>query len=137
MALTAEDNSISLKTRELCQSILDHPDFQALRRSIDSFLADDHAKLAYQGLMERGEELHHKQHQGVQLSQGEIDDYESMRKQVVSNPVSSAFLRAQQEVHEVQETINKYVSKTLELGRVPSSEEMSEGSCGSGCGCHH
>jgi len=137
MALTAENTSITVKTRELCQSILEHPEFQPLRRSIDQFMADDHAKLAYQGLMERGEELHHKQHQGVQLSQAEIDSYEALRKQVVTNPVSSAFLKAQQEVQEVQETINRYVSKTLELGRVPSSEDMAEGSCGQGCGCHH
>jgi hypothetical protein len=30
------------------------------------------------------------------------------------------------------------VSKTLELGAVPSAEDLAEGgSCGSGCGCHH
>jgi hypothetical protein len=29
------------------------------------------------------------------------------------------------------------VTKTFELGRVPSEEDLQEGSCGHGCGCHH
>ena len=51
----------------------------------------------------------------------------------------SGFIEAQQNLHEVQETVNQYISKTLELGRVPSDEEM-EGCCGGGghsCGCSH
>jgi len=40
-------------------------------------------------------------------------------------------------VQGIQESINKYLSKTLELGRVPSTEDLAEGSCGSGCGCDH
>ena len=137
MALTAEDNSIVEKTRELCQSILDHPDFQALRRNIDTFMSNEGAKQEYQSLVEKSEELHNKQHQGVRLTQDEITAYESQRERVVGNPVAAGFIRAQQEVQQMQESINKYLSKTLELGRVPSSEELNEGgSCGSGCGCH-
>lgn len=137
MALTAEDNVILKKTRELCQSILDHPDFQSLRKNIDTFMASDKAKEEYQTLIDKGEELHHKQHQGVQLSKEEIEAYESHRERVVADPVAAGFIRAQQEVHTMQESINKYLSKTLELGRVPSAEELSDGGgCGSGCGCH-
>jgi cell fate (sporulation/competence/biofilm development) regulator YlbF (YheA/YmcA/DUF963 family) len=137
MVSTVEDNTITLKTRELCQSILDHPDFQNLRRDIDAFMADDGAKQDYQTLVEQGEELHHKQHQGVRLSQGEIDSYESLRQKVVANPLAASFIRAQQEVQHLQESVGKYVAKTLELGRVPNEDELSDGSCGHGCGCSH
>ena len=75
MALTTEDSVIVQKTRELCQSILDHPEFQTLRRDIDSFMANDGAKNDYQALVEKGEELNHKQHQGVSLSPDEITAY--------------------------------------------------------------
>ena len=68
MALTAEDNGIAEKTRELCQTILDHPDFQNVRKNIDAFLADEKAKQEYQSLVERSEELNHKQQQGAQSS---------------------------------------------------------------------
>lgn len=138
MATTAEDTVIVQKTRELCQSILDHPEFQSLRRDIDSFMADDSAKREYQALVEKSEELNHKQHEGVRLSQDEIAAYESQRERVVNNPLAAGFIRAQQEVHGIQESVNKYLSKTFELGRVPSDEELDGGgSCGSGCGCHH
>jgi cell fate (sporulation/competence/biofilm development) regulator YlbF (YheA/YmcA/DUF963 family) len=135
MSLTANDSPILQKTRELCQSILDHPDFKTVRTRIDAFMGDDSAKTEYQSLMEQGDSLTHKQQQGVRLSQDEISAYESQRDKVVNNPVSAGFIQAQQEVHEIQESVNKYLSKTLELGRVPSAEDM-DGGCGHGCGCH-
>ena len=137
MALTAEDSIIVQKTRELCQTILDHPDFQNVRQNIDAFMADEKAKQEYQNLVERSEELNHKQQQGVKLSDQEINDFQSHRERVVNNPLAANFIRAQQEMHGIQESVNKYLSKTLELGRVPSEGEMDDGSCGHGCGCNH
>ena len=46
------------------------------------------------------------------------------------------FIDAQEEMHELQHTIQKQINKTLELGRVPNPEDLAEGSCGHGCGCH-
>lgn len=137
MALTTEDNTILQKTRELCQSILDHPDFQSVRKNIDVFMKDEDAKQAYQSLVERSEELNHKQHNGVKLTDKEVNDYQVQRDSVVNNPIAANFIRAQQEVHGIQESVNRYLSKTLELGRVPTSEELDGGGCGEGCGCHH
>lgn len=128
------------KTRELCESILQDPGYLGLRRKIDMFLADDGAKELYRNLAEKGEHLQHKQQQGVRLAQEEIAAYEKERDALVANPVASGFIEAQQNLHEVQETVNQYISKTLELGRVPSEEEM-EGCCGGdgghSCGCSH
>jgi cell fate (sporulation/competence/biofilm development) regulator YlbF (YheA/YmcA/DUF963 family) len=137
MALTTEDSLIVQKTRELCQSILDHPEFQSLRKDIDTFMSNDNAKQAYQSLVEKSEELNHKQHEGARLSQDEISAYETQRERVVSDPVAAGFIRAQQEVHGIQESVNKFLSKTFELGHVPSADELDGGGCGSGCGCHH
>jgi cell fate (sporulation/competence/biofilm development) regulator YlbF (YheA/YmcA/DUF963 family) len=137
MQLTSTESPIVEKTRELCQTILDHPDFQSIRINIDSFMSNDTAKNDYQNLMEKGEELNHKQQQGVRLSPEEISQYEAQRDKVVNNPLSAAFIQAQQEVQEIQQSINTYLSKTLELGRVPSADELGGGGCGSGCGCHH
>jgi cell fate (sporulation/competence/biofilm development) regulator YlbF (YheA/YmcA/DUF963 family) len=137
MALTAEDSIIVQKTRELCQSILDHPEFQEIRKNIDSFMADEKARNDYQALVERSEELNHKQHEGVRLTQQEIAEYETQRDKVVNNPLAAGFIRAQQEVHGIQESVNRYLAKTFELGRVPSEEELDGGNCGHGCGCSH
>ena len=137
MALTAEDSIIVQKTRELCQSILEHPDFQSVRKNIDAFLADEKAKQDYQVLVERSEELNHKQQEGVKLSEQEVNDFQTQRDAVVKNPLAANFIRAQQEMHGIQESVNKYLSKTMELGRVPTGAEMDEGNCGHGCGCSH
>jgi hypothetical protein len=39
-------------------------------------------------------------------------------------------------MHELQSSVKKMVGKTIELGRIPLVEDLAEGSCGSGCGCH-
>jgi hypothetical protein len=41
-------------------------------------------------------------------------------------------------MHELQSSVKTTVAKTIELGRIPTAEDLAEGggSCGSGCGCH-
>ena len=41
---TVTDPTATLKTQELCQSILDRPDFAELRRRLDAFMGDELAK---------------------------------------------------------------------------------------------
>ena len=137
MQTTTEETIIVQKTKELCQTILDQPEFQTMRQHIESFMENDEAKLQYQLLTERGEHLRHKQQQGLTLADEEIAEFEEQREQFMNNPVARGFLGAQQEIHKVQESVGQYVSKTFELGRVPSSDDFESGSCGHGCGCHH
>lgn len=138
MSTVATESLVAQKTRELCEAILNDPTYTMQKRRIETFLANDSAKAAYQSLAEKGEHLNHKQQQGVRLSPEEIADYEKDRDALVANPIAAGFIEAQREMHKVQEEVNQYVSKTLEIGRVPTEEEMSDGGgCGSGCGCHH
>jgi cell fate (sporulation/competence/biofilm development) regulator YlbF (YheA/YmcA/DUF963 family) len=137
MQTTIEESVVVQKTKELCQTILDQPEFQTMLQQIESFMANDEAKLQYQLLSERGEYLRHKQQQGLQLSDEEVSEFEEQREQFLNNSVARGFLNAQQEMHKVQESVGQYVSKTFELGRVPNAEDFDSGSCGHGCGCHH
>jgi len=137
MQTTTEESLVVQKTKELCQTILDQPGVQTMRQQIESFMANDEAKLQYQLLSERGEYLRHKQQQGLQLSDEEASEFEEQREQFLNNPVARGFLNAQQEMHKVQESVGQFVSKTFELGRVPNAEDFDSGSCGHGCGCHH
>lgn len=136
MQSTLEETPILQKTRELCQTILDQPEFQSIRRQIDSFLSDEEAKMQYQLVMEKGEALQQKQQASLPLTNEEVAEFEQQREALVNNPVARGFLDAQQEMHKMQESVGQFVSKTFELGRLPSPEDFSEGSCGSGCGCH-
>ncbi len=127
------------KTRELCQAILEEPRMQAARQRIDAFMGDRQAREQYDALVSKGQALQEKQHQSQPLSGAEISDFESHREALLNNPVARDFLDAQEEVHEVQHSIQKYVSKTLELGRLPSEEDLNGGGCcgDHGCGCSH
>jgi cell fate (sporulation/competence/biofilm development) regulator YlbF (YheA/YmcA/DUF963 family) len=140
MEATIEETAITRKTRELCQMILDEPSMQALRQRIDTFMADEETRAQYDGLIAKGQALQEKQQSSVALTGEEISDFEQQRDSLLNNPVARGFLDAQQELHQVQQSIQKYISKTIELGRLPSEEELSSGCCGEhehGCGCSH
>jgi cell fate (sporulation/competence/biofilm development) regulator YlbF (YheA/YmcA/DUF963 family) len=130
-------NTIEEKTRELCQAIVEQPEMASIRRRIDTFMADQAARGQYESVMSKGNALHEKQHNGQQLDGIEIADFEKHRDTLLQNPVARGFLDAQEELHQLQHSIQKQVAKTLELGRVPTTEDLEDGSCGHGCGCHH
>ena len=138
MASTIEETTIAQKTRELYQAILNEPSVKALRQHIDNFMADEKTRAHYDDLIAKGQALQQKQQSAVPLTGEEISDFEQRRDTLLKNPVARGFIDAQQELHEVRESIQKYVGKTIELGRLPSEEELSEGCCShDGCGCGH
>ena len=134
---TIKDSIIIQKTRELCQIIIEQPEFQGIRRRIDSFMTNEEAKTIYQTVVERGDQLQQKQQMGLPLTDEEVAAFETQRETLVNHPIARSFLDAQQEMHKLQETVGQYVAKTFELGRVPEAEDFSAGSCGSSCGCSH
>jgi cell fate (sporulation/competence/biofilm development) regulator YlbF (YheA/YmcA/DUF963 family) len=137
MQTTIEETPVLQKTRELCQAILDQPNMQSIRQRIDAFMGDEKTRALYDTLVTKGQALQEKEQMSMPLSREEINDFEKQREAVVNNPVARNFLDAQEELHNVQATIHQYVNKTLELGRMPTDEDLSGGGCGHGCGCHH
>ena len=137
MTTQTGENAIIEKTRTLCQTIVDHPAMSSIRQRVDAFLSDAGARGQYETLMTKGQALQEKQAQGREPENAEIADFEKHRDALLNNPVARGFLDAREELHEIQHSIQKYVSKTLELGRVPTAEDLEDHSCGDGCGCHH
>ena len=137
MTTAIEETPVIRKTKELCQAILDQPNMRSIRQRIDTFLGDENARAQYDGLMSKRQELQEKQQMALPVSDEEIDKFEQQRVALLNNPVARAFIDAQEELHQVQESIHTYLNKTLELGRVPTEEDLGGGSCGHGCGCHH
>lgn len=137
MSTTIEETAVMQKTRELCQTILDQPNMRSIRQRIDAFMGDNQTRGQYDNLVSKGQALQQKQEMALALSSDEISDFETHRDALLKNPVARAFMDAQEELHQLQQSVHQYVNKTLELGRLPTEEEMSGGSCGSGCGCGH
>ena len=131
---------VETKTRELCEAIIEHLQTGGIKQRIDTFLADDSARGAYESLMNKGQALQEKQHSGAVLEPAEISAFEKDREALLKNPVATGFLDAQEQMHELQHLVQKQVSKTIELGRIPTEDDLNcgdGGGCGSGsCGCH-
>jgi cell fate (sporulation/competence/biofilm development) regulator YlbF (YheA/YmcA/DUF963 family) len=133
MATIIED-----KTRELCETIVKQPEMASIRKRIDTFMGDNGARGQYENVMSKGNALHEKQHNNQPLDGMEIAAFEKDRDALLKNPIARDFLDAQEELHDLQRFIQKQISKTLELGRVPTEADLQDGgSCGHGCGCHH
>jgi cell fate (sporulation/competence/biofilm development) regulator YlbF (YheA/YmcA/DUF963 family) len=131
------DEVVRQKTVDLCEAIVQQPQFQSIRQRVDSFMANSEAQNLYERLSERGRVLHEKQHQGQPLDAREIAAFETEKEALFSNAIAKAFIDAQEEMHELQEGVHKFVNKTFDLGRVPTDDDLESGSCGHGCGCHH
>jgi len=125
------------KTGELCQTIIDQPEMISIRKRIDNFLSDSKTRGQYETVMSKGQALQEKQAQSQPLESAEIADFERHRDALLNNSVARGFLDAQEELHEIQHSIQKHISKTLELGRVPTEGDFDNGSCGHDCGCYH
>jgi len=140
MQVTNEETPVLRKTKELCQTILDEPNMQSIRQRIDAFMGDEKSRAQYDELVSKGQALQQKQQMSMPLTGEEIADFEQERDALLGNPVARGYLDAQEELHEVQQSIHHYVNKTLELGRMPTEADVDHGhgGCGNhgGCSCH-
>lgn len=137
--LLEQPTTVEAKTRELCQFIVEEPSFRVARQKIEAFLTDDDAQSVYRAWQEKGQELHAMGHQGLQPSQDDLDTMESLKETVTGNPVAAEFANAEQEMNDIFGSVTKLLQKTLQLGSVPSEEDMAESGCcgsGGGCGCN-
>ena len=132
-----EQNAVIGKTQELCRAILDQPSIVSARQRIDAFLGDETARSQYQQLVTKGQELQQKQQNSVTLTDEEVAAFESSREQLMTNPIAKGFLDAQEQMRELHHSVNKFVSMTLESGRVPTTEDFEAATCGNGCSCGH
>jgi cell fate (sporulation/competence/biofilm development) regulator YlbF (YheA/YmcA/DUF963 family) len=138
MQTAIEETPVQQKTKELCQAILEQPTMKSIRQRINAFMGDDQSRAQYDGLVNKGQALQQKQQMAMPLSGEEIADFEQHRDALMKNPVARGFLDAQEELHQVQHSIQQYVNKTLELGRLPTEEDLNA-CCGDhgSCGCSH
>ena len=133
MSMILEESAVTAKTKELCATIVEQESFANLQSQVEAFLNNDEARLQYQSVHESGDALNQKQRSGVELSDAEITEFEQSREQLLQNSVVTDFMSAQKELQEIQNTIGKMVSLTLELGRVPTADDIEAASSGGGC----
>lgn len=134
MNLLEDDSTVMGKTRDLCETIANDSDYRDLFRKVEKFLGDDEARLSYQSVHESGQALNQKQQSGLQLSESEIAEFEGARSELLNNPIASDFMQAQQTLEALQSSVSRMVGMTLELGRVPTPEDIAQATGGGCCG---
>ena len=127
---------IEEKTRELCAAIVAYPGFAEMFRKMDAFMNDELAKFEFQMVNDRAQLLQQKQSSGLAISPEELADFEALRDSVLSKPVATEFLAAQDELQVLQQLFYPMLSKTFEVGRVPEPEDFLNDCCNQGCGTH-
>lgn len=136
-----ETPSIEAKARDLCEFIVNQPEFAADRGRIESFLEDDQAQQLYRAWQEKGQELHRMSHEGLQPNEEDRNEMDRLREAVLGNEVAAEFAGAEENMNAIFGTVTKLLQKTLQLGRVPAEADLDESGCcggggGGGCGCH-
>jgi len=136
--LNAQETPVIAKTRELCEALLAQDSYKRMKGQLDAFVSDADAQKLYQDLSQKQSALLRRQEESGDLTEEEIQDFENQREALLLHPVAGGFVEAQQGFEELRETVNRYVTKTFELGRVPTEDEVAPqqgGCCGGGCGC--
>lgn len=122
------------------EGLVADPFFLSAKEKIDAFFADESSVAQYKSVEELGGRLHEKQHAGMTLSDEEVASFEKAREELLDNPLVIAFFQAQESLQKLQKSIQSFISLTIDLGRIPSSEEIEAasqkgGCCGGSCGC--
>ena len=119
------------KAKELCQSLLEDPNLKEVFESIDKFMEDDESKELFSEMQTKGESLQMKQQSGLELTAGEVEEYNKIRDKMLENETANAFVKAQESIQSIHQTLGGWVSLVFENGRMPTEEEF-EGHCGPG-----
>lgn len=130
------------KIRELCEALLSDDNVVDARERVERFLSDSDATSRYKKLVDKSEELQRKEMGGTAISEEEGKEFEDLRRVTLTEPAVQSFMEARGMLQEIESFIMAYVSRTLELGRIPRENELAPqqsgggGGCGEGCGCH-
>ncbi len=128
------------KIRELCEALLQDDNVVAARERVAGFMNDPAATAGYGKLADMSETLQRKEMAGEPITEEEGKAFEDLRRATLSEPPVQSFMEARGMLQEIESFIMAYVSRTLELGRIPKENELvaqqSGGGCGEGCGCH-
>lgn len=132
---TLTESPYTAKIKELCAALVALPEFTSIKDRVEKFLETEEVRSKYDVLMMKGEMLQQKHQMGM-TTQEEIESFEGERQELLQHPIARDFMAAQKEMHDMQQQAMNYLSKTFELGRVPSSSDFDYSCCDSDCGCH-
>ncbi|MFQ3577498.1 MAG: YlbF family regulator [Verrucomicrobiia bacterium] len=131
----AQDKVLLDSVRALCADLIASPAFAAHRRAVEEFMHDETARALFERATDFQLELNRKHSENEIISEVEEEEFEALRQEVLANARCRAFVEAQEDLKNTEATLHLYITRTLQLGRVPSEEELlPEQACGCGSG---
>src|SRR6266705_3251926 len=109
----ATETELTQKTKDLCQAIVELPSFATVKERVDAFMSDELLKFQFQMVSDKGNLLQLKQNSAAPINEAEIVEFQKMRDDLLANPVAKNFIEAQNEMARIQESVNRYLSKTF------------------------
>jgi len=139
MIVKLDTDLILDKMESLCSELLEQSSYKELRQSITTFVKDETSVNQYERFLEHSNVLQRKQQQNIALLPTEIEAFEQEEQALYDNESIRKFLYAEREFTRLQNLVNLYFTKTLELNRLPLPDELKASGCGCGgsCGSGH
>jgi cell fate (sporulation/competence/biofilm development) regulator YlbF (YheA/YmcA/DUF963 family) len=129
--------AIEERLQALCATIAADADVQAAREQAESFLTDEAGVTLLRNLMTMSRDINGRQHHGEEVSDEEVQQLVELKAEADGHAGIRSFHEAQDVLQTIVDSVNGFVTKTVERGRVPTHDEVfGGGSCGAGCGCH-
>jgi cell fate (sporulation/competence/biofilm development) regulator YlbF (YheA/YmcA/DUF963 family) len=133
----SDQSALVQKTRELCEALVEQADFESNLEKTEAFWQDVNARKQLSDVRQLQEELQRRQHSGEELPEEDIEQFKLQHQELLENPVARGYLEAQSEMKQLQQTVQQWITKTFEVGRVPlPSDFLSCGGSCQGCSCN-
>ena len=104
-------NDYKETAKDLCRALLEDERLKGVFSSIDAFMENDASKELFSQMQAKGEELQTKQQAGIELTAGEVEEYNKLREQMLEDPAAKAFVEAQESIQSVHQTIGSWVDE--------------------------
>lgn len=124
MKFFTKDSPAYQHLKGLCDALAADPDFQEMRQNIAEFQKDEIARKHLSALTAMGNVIRAKQARKEELIPKEVEEFEALRTEFLSNPVAAAFVDSQEQILNTRQLIAHFVSKTVEQGKCPDLQDI-------------
>lgn len=124
MKFFTENSPAYQHLKGLCDALAADPDFQEMRQNIAEFKKDEIAHKQLSALTSMGNVIRAKQARKEELIPKEVEEFEALRTEFLSNPVAAAFVDSQEQILNTRQFITHFISKTIAQGKCPELQEI-------------
>lgn len=121
-----EDAVLRDKLEALCTAMLDNTRIRDYDKLVKSFMENEASRTKFDRVADLEDELHERQHDGEEIAESEIDKLETLQQEMLDDPECRSFLEVQDSIQEMMLTVEQYLAAALELGRIPTKDEVLE-----------